>query len=381
MRFLLAPDSFKECMTAKDAALSMKEGIRRVHRDADVVMLPVGDGGEGTLDILTYATKGSFYEKVVTGPLGAPTRAKFSILGDGKTAVVEMAEASGLHLVPSDLRNPMITTSYGTGELIKASLDHEITHLIVTIGGSATNDCGAGMLQALGAKMLDDEGRQIGYGGGSLRGVSKIDLTEMDPRLKEIEISIACDVTNPLTGPKGASRIFGPQKGASSEMVEELDANLVHFADLLFRKTGMNVHDVPGSGAAGGLGAALIICGGVLKPGIDLVLDAIKFDESVHGVDFLFTGEGKIDSQTPDGKVIAGIVKRANKVNVPVIAFAGSVKPGYEALHQEGLLSVHSISQHPCSLEEALKNGRNHLTQTVENITRLLTYKNVGGKK
>ncbi len=372
MKFLLAPDSFKECMTAKEAALVMKEAILRVFPDAETILLPVADGGEGTLDVLTYATGGTMYETRVTGPLGDPVRARYSILGDGRTAVVEMAQASGLHLVPPARRNPLLATSYGTGELIKAALGHPIENLIVTIGGSATNDCGVGMLQALGARICDDRHRPVSFGGGSLGDVSDIDLSSLDPRLKKITIKIACDVTNPLVGPRGASHVFGPQKGATSEMVNQLDVNLTHFADLVLKKTGVSLHHVPGAGAAGGMGAALLLCGGNLVPGIDLVLDVLSFEDRLAGVDYVLTGEGKIDDQTPDGKVIAGIVKRAKKANVPVIAFAGSVLPGYERLYEQGLLSAHSIILQPCTLEEALERGAENLLHTVENVVRTL---------
>ncbi|SEM70440.1 glycerate kinase [Lihuaxuella thermophila] len=375
MKFLLAPDSFKECMTAKEAALVMKEAVHRVFPDADTLLLPVADGGEGTLDVLTYATGGTMVETRVTGPLGDPVPARYSILGDGRTAVVEMAQASGLQLVPPARRNPLLTTSYGTGELIKAALDHCIEKLIVTIGGSATNDGGAGMLQALGAKLYDANHKPVAFGGGSLGEVSRIDLSSLDPRLRQITIQIACDVSNPLVGPRGASHVFGPQKGATPEMVSQLEANLTHFADIVRKQTGVSLHHVPGAGAAGGLGAALLLCGGQLVPGIDLVLDVLSFEDKLTGADYVLTGEGKIDDQTPDGKVIAGIVKRARKANVPVIAFAGSVLPGYERLYEQGLLSVHSIISKPCTLDEALARGAENLLRTVENTIRLLHVK------
>lgn len=372
MRFVVAPDSFKECMTASVAAQIMKKAIVEVIPSAEIELLPVADGGEGTLDVLTFSTNGTAYEEYVIGPLGNRVKAKYAVLGDGKTAVVEMAEASGLQLVPLSKRNPMVTTSYGTGELIKAALAHKIDRLIVTLGGSATNDGGVGMLQALGAEIVDEHHNPIGFGGGELHKMMKIDLTRMDARLKSVKIEVACDVTNPFVGLNGASAVFGPQKGATADMVRQLDENLIHFANLVLKQTGKNMIHNSGSGAAGGLGGALLLCNGQLMSGIDIVLDTLSFDETIKDADYILTGEGKIDSQTPNGKVIAGIAKRAKKVGLPVIALAGSVQPGYEELYDVGLQSVHSITCTPCTLHEALQNGQENLHQTVVNIIRLL---------
>ena len=357
MKFVLSPDSFKDSMTAQKVTQVMKKAILDIDAEAEIVELPVGDGGEGTLEILTYACQGKLIETTVTGPLGEPVKAQFGISGDGTTAIVEMAQASGLQLVSQSLRNPLITTTYGTGELILQALDYPINHLIITIGGSATNDCGAGMLQALGAKFLDSSNQPIRYGGEQLGLISKADFSDLDPRLKQVSMRVACDVTNPLIGPRGASHIFGPQKGATPAMVAVLDECLTHFANLIEGETGLRLHDVSGAGAAGGLGAALILCGGTLEPGIDLVLDVLCFDELVTGADYVLTGEGRIDNQTLGGKVIAGIVQRSNKAGVPVIAFAGSVQPGYEKLYEEGLLATFSITSKPISLGEALEQG------------------------
>ncbi|MCP8617875.1 glycerate kinase [Salirhabdus salicampi] len=372
MKIVIAPDSFKECMSAQKASITMKEAVRKVLPNSDVSMLPVADGGEGTLEVLTYATNGKIYETTVTGPLGEEVTARYSILGDKKTAVVEMAEASGLHLVPLEKRNPLLTTTFGTGELMKAALQHNIEHLIVTIGGSSTNDCGVGMLQAIGAKITDDEGVDITFGGGSLDQVAHIDLSQIDSKMNQVTLSVACDVNNPLTGENGASYVFGPQKGATPEMVELLDRNISHFSLVVKKATGIDIGYKRGSGAAGGLGAALLMCGGKLKRGIDLVLDALQFDDQIVGASYIFTGEGRIDNQTPDGKVIAGIVQRASKMNIPVIAFGGSVARGYEPLYEQGLLSVHSITQGPCSLEQALQKGRDNLSHTVQNVMRVI---------
>ncbi|QHW34692.1 glycerate kinase [Paenibacillus rhizovicinus] len=378
MKVIAAPDSFKESMTAYRVAAVMREAITEVveRGEAEIVELPVGDGGEGTLEILIGALRGQLIEARVTGPLGETVSAHYGLSGDGRTAVVEMAQASGLQLVPPEARNPLLTTTYGTGELIRQALDHEtVKRLIITIGGSATNDCGAGMLQALGARLRDADGREIGHGGGELTRVETLDLSELDQRLQEIRISVACDVTNPLVGPLGASHVFGPQKGATPSMTATLDAALTHFADRIAEASGLRLHDVPGAGAAGGIGAALMLCGGKLEPGIELVLDAVGFDAHLAGADYVLTGEGRIDGQTPNGKVIAGIVKRAQAAGVPVLAFAGSLQQGYECLYEAGLQAAFSITSRPMPLEEALKQGEENLHQTVSNVMRLIVGK------
>ena len=372
MRFILAPDSFKESLTAVEAAEALARGVRRALPDAETVLLPVGDGGEGTMDILVHALGGQVYRTEVTYPLGERGTAEYAVLGDGKTAVVELARASGIHLVPREKRDPLRTTTFGTGELIRAALSHPVERLIVTIGGSATNDAGAGMLQALGAGILGGAGLPAGFGGGSLGDVERVDLSTLHPRLREVELLVACDVTNPLIGPHGASRVFGPQKGADPETVERLEANLARFADVVRRDAGRALHDEPGAGAAGGTGAALMLCGGRLVSGIDLVLDTLGFEAKLQDADYVFTGEGKIDGQTPGGKVIAGIVRRARKAGVPVIAFAGAVRPGYEPLYEEGLLAVFGITPYPCRLEQALRESGANLSAAAENVARLL---------
>ncbi|MBO0995724.1 glycerate kinase [Bacillus sp. SD088] len=374
MKILLSPDSFKESLSASRVAQIMSKAIISVDPDIKVDLLPVADGGEGTLEVLNYALAGEVFYKQVTGPLGEKVLARYAIFSDQKTAIVEMAEASGIHLVSAEKRNPMRTTSYGTGELILAALEHEITNLIITIGGSATNDGGVGMLQAIGAEIVDQSGRQVDHGGGSLGEISSVHLASIDPRLKGINISVACDVTNPLCGENGASYIYGPQKGATNAMIKQLDQNLNHFNHLLEKTVQMPIGDVQGSGAAGGLGAALLAIGGKLQSGIDLVLETLDFSKALDQVDFVFTGEGKIDHQTPNGKVIAGIVREANIHHVPVVAFAGSVQEGYEPLFKKGLLSVHSIINNPCDLEEAFIKAEENLFQTVENVVRLINF-------
>ncbi len=372
MKFVLAPDSFKESLSARRAAEAMERGVRAALLEAEVVLLPVADGGEGTAETLVWASGGTLHEATVTGPLGTPVVARYGMLGDGETAVVEMAEASGLHLVPVDRRNPLVTTTFGTGELIRAALDRGARRLIVAIGGSATNDGGAGALQALGAQLLDGSGQPVGRGGGALAGIARIDLGALDPRLRAVSMRVASDVTNRLHGPEGASVVFGPQKGATPEMVAVLDANLRRFADILRRDTGKDVGMLPGGGAAGGLGAGLAACGGTIVPGIDLVLDALGFDAALRGATVVFTGEGRIDEQTPRGKVVAGVTCRAGRQGVPVIAFAGSVSPGYEALYARGLVAVQGIAPGPATLEQALAGAEDNLARAVETVTRLL---------
>lgn len=374
MKLVLAPDSFKESLTARRAAEAMERGVRAALLEAEVVLLPVADGGEGTAETLVWASGGSLHEAVVTGPLGTPVVARYGMLGDGETAVVEMAEASGFHLVPVDRRNPLLTTTFGTGELIKAALDRGARRLIVAIGGSATNDGGAGALQALGARLLDGNGQPIGLGGGALARIARIDTGALDPRLRAVSMRVASDVTNRLHGPEGASAVFGPQKGATPEMVAVLDANLRRFADILRRDAGKDVGMLPGGGAAGGLGAGLAACGGAIVPGIDLVLDALGFDAALRGAAAVFTGEGRIDEQTPRGKVVAGVTRRAGRQGVPVIAFAGSVSPGYEALYAHGLVAVHGIVPGPATLEQALAGAEDNLARAVETVTRLLAH-------
>jgi glycerate kinase len=358
VKILLAPDSFKESLTARAAALAMERGVKRANPDAETVVLPIADGGEGTMETLVFATGGQLHWTSVTGPLGSQVPARYGTLGDGITGVVEAAQASGLHLVPPEERNPLVTTTRGTGELIRHALD-----------------AGAGALQALGMRLVDQTGASIGPGGSSLSRLAGIDAATLDPRLRAADLRVACDVTNPLCGPNGASAIFGPQKGATPEMVAVLDANLRRFAEVLRRDVGVDVLEAPGSGAAGGLGAALLACGGRLVPGIQLVLDAVDFDAKVQGATAVLTGEGRIDAQTASGKVVAGLAERASRAGVPVIAFAGSVEPGFEALYERGLLSAHAILSRPASMAEAIAGAEANLEAAVFAVVRLLAHK------
>lgn len=326
MKIVIAPDSFKESLTADEVASAIASGFRKVFPDAEIVNVPLADGGEGTVRALIAATGGKIIKKQVTGPLGTPVTAFYGLLGDGKTAVIEIAAASGLHLIPSEERNPLITTTKGTGELILAALDEGVERIIIGLGGSATNDGGSGLVQALGARLVDEEGRDLPPGGGSLGRLAKIDITGLDSRLFRVKISVACDVTNPLLGEYGASRTFAPQKGATPEMVEELERNLTHYATILKRDLDKDISAIPGAGAAGGTAAGLIaFLDAELKRGIDIVIEATRLEEKIKDADLVVTGEGKIDGQTLSGKTPIGVAQLAKKYHIPVVAICGSI--------------------------------------------------------
>jgi len=372
LKVVIAPDSFKECLPAEDVAEAMARGVRAAAPQAEVVCVPMADGGEGTVRALVAATGGTLRQAAVTGPLGEPVEAEFGLLGDGQTAVIEMAAASGLPLVPPDRRDPTRTTTRGTGELIQAALDLGARHLILGIGGSATVDGGAGMAQALGARLLDAAGRPIGPGGGELDRLARIDLSAMDPRLKAVRCEVACDVTNPLVGPRGAARVYGPQKGATPEMVERLDANLAHLADVIQRDLGLDVRDVPGAGAAGGLGAGLVaFLGATLRRGIELVIGAVRLEEKLRGADLVLVGEGRMDAQTAYGKVPVGVSRLAARMGIPAVALVGSLGDGFEAAHPEGIAACFSILDRPMALAEAIERAPELLARAAEQILRL----------
>lgn len=373
MKFIIAPDSFKESITALHAAEAIEIGILKVFPEAICIKIPMADGGEGTTRALVEATGGVMHAAQVLSPIGERITAEYGILGDQKTAVLEMASASGIHLVPLNQRNPLVTSTYGTGELILAALSHGVEHLLIGIGGSATNDGGSGMIQALGGRLLDQNGTDIATGGGALHTLSTIDLSGIDERLKHTTIRVACDVQNPLTGPLGASAVFGPQKGATSEMVTTLDSNLEHFASIIKCQLHQNVRDIPGSGAAGGLGAGFIaFLNATLTPGIDLVIEYARLEEHLCGADYLFTGEGRIDAQTAYGKTLYGIGSLAKIHSVPVIALAGKIEKGSDIMYTHGITAMFSILPEPCPLAFALQHGYQHLMQTAENVARLI---------
>jgi len=378
VRIVIAPDSFKGSLTALEAANAIEEGLKRVFPKAEIVKVPMADGGEGTVQSLVDATGGRIVKKVVTGPLGDKVEAQFGILGDGRTAVIEMASASGLPLVPPDKRNPMVTTTYGTGELIKAALDMGCRRFIIGIGGSATNDGGGGMAQALGVKLLDKDGNDIPFGGGGLLKLDRIDISTLDPRIAESEIVVACDVDNPLTGPRGAARVYSPQKGATPEMVEILDKALERFAEAVKRDLGRDIKDVPGAGAAGGLGAGLMaFLNAKLQLGVDIVIEATGLEEKVKGADLVITGEGGIDSQTVYGKTPIGVAKVAKKFGIPVLAVAGGISDDASVVYEHGIDGLMSIIPRPITLDEAMAQGPKLLSDAAERIARLLV---VGSK-
>lgn len=370
---VLAPDSFKESMTAKEVCSAMEKGIKRVNDKVNCISVPMADGGEGTMQSLVDATGGKIYSIEAVGPLLNKVQAQYGILGNGEVGVIEMASASGIHLVPLDKRNPLVTTTYGTGELIKACLDKGVKKILIGIGGSATNDGGAGAIKALGAKFLDEKGADIGLGGGNLDKLSKIDLSQLDSRLNKVEIEVACDVSNPLCGENGASNIFGPQKGATKEIIEVLDKNLEHYAKIIKKQLNKDVMEVSGAGAAGGLGAGLVaFVDGKLKPGIELVIKYSLLEEKLKNCDFVLTGEGSIDYQTKFGKTPIGVAKLAKKYNKPVIALAGKVGSEIEDLYEEGIDSIFGIVRGAETLEKALKDGKENIEKASENVMRLI---------
>lgn len=369
MKIVIAPDSFKESLSAMEAALAIERGFKAVFPNAAYHIMPMADGGEGTVQSLVDATDGSIEERVVTGPLGNPVKAFFGLMGDGKTAVIEMAAASGLHLVPAEQRDPLVATTRGTGELILSALDLGVEHIIIGIGGSATNDGGAGMVQALGGRLLDENGHDIRAGGGALSDIVSLDLAELDPRVKRVKIEVACDVDNPLTGPRGASAIFGPQKGATPEMIQVLDQNLTHFADVVEALLGKSIRHIEGAGAAGGLGASLVaFLNAELKRGIQIVLDAVNFDDAVKDADLVITGEGRIDSQTIYGKTPIGVAKAAKKYGVPVIGIAGSLSNDSNVVYEHGIDALFSIVPGVTTLPDAFEHAADYMERTARSI-------------
>ncbi len=373
MRVMIAPDKFKGSLTASEAARAIERGVLRADPEAVIDLAPMADGGEGIVEALVDATGGRQVEVEVQGPLAAPTLARFGLLGDGRSAVVAMSAASGLNLVPRESRDPTRTSTRGTGELILAALGRGVRRLIVGIGGSGTNDGGAGMAQALGYRLVDSGGREVGPGGGSLDALDRIDASAVDPLLAQadLEIEVACDVDNPLCGPNGASRIFGPQKGASPDQIERLDANLARLARIIRRDLGKDILDIPGGGAAGGLGAGLVAFGGAsLRSGIGLVMDAVGLKRRLQGADLCLTGEGMLDTSTISGKTASGVAGLAASLGVPTIVLAGTIGPGAEAILNVGASAYFSICHGPTSLEGAMAQADAWLALSAEQATR-----------
>ncbi|MEE8822517.1 MAG: glycerate kinase [Lactobacillus amylovorus] len=377
MKFVLAPDSFKESMTAKEVCQAMEKGIKKVLPDADIISVPMADGGEGTMDSLVDATNGKKYAVEVTGPLGKQVTAHYGILGDQKTAIIEMAEASGLSYVSQNKRTPetiKTTTTFGTGELINAALRNNVTRIIIGLGGSSTNDGGSGMAQAIGVKFFDQDDHEITkkLGGGDLKQIVRVDTTDINLKIKNTEFLLASDVTNPLTGPNGASYVFGPQKGADQKTVKELDDNLTHYAEII----GEDIAQIPGSGAAGGLGAGLLaFTQAKIYPGVKLVANEVHLAEKIKDADYVFTGEGGTDFQTQFGKTPYGVAQIAKKYNVPVISLAGYIGKGIDQLYDKGFTAIFGILAKAENIDQALKDGPQNVERTTENIVRLIVKK------
>lgn len=377
MKFVLAPDSFKESMTAKEVCQAMENGIRKVLPDAKIISVPMADGGEGTMDSLIDATNGQKYAVKVTEPLGTPVTAHYGILGDQKTAIIEMAEASGLSYVPQDKRTPATikkTTTFGTGELINAALKHDVTRVIIGLGGSSTNDGGSGMAQAIGVKFFDHNDHEITQklGGGDLKQITRIDTIDINPKIKKTKFLLASDVTNPLTGTNGTSYVFGPQKGADQATAKELDENLSHYAKII----GQNIAQTPGSGAAGGLGAGLLaFTHAKIYPGVKLVANEVHLAEEIKEADYVFTGEGGTDFQTQFGKTPYGVAQIAKKYDVPVISLAGYIGKGIDHLYDKGFTAIFGILAKAENIDQALKDGPQNVERTTENVVRLIAKK------
>ena len=373
MRILIAPQSLKGSLTAAEAGSAIAQGVHVVYPKAEIEVVPVADGGEGTVQALVDASGGKIIQKMVTGPLGEPVQAFFGLMGDGSTAVIEMAACAGLPLVPPEKRDPRITTTYGVGELILAALDHGSRHFIIGIGGSATNDGGAGMAQAVGAALLSVQGTEITRGGAALATLTHISTSTMDPRLQECTLEVACDVTNPLCGPTGATAVYGPQKGATPEMVEELDKALAHYAQIIKQDLGMSVRDIPGAGAAGGLGAGLMaFLHAKLRPGAQIVFEAVDLEERIRTADLVITAEGQIDAQTAYGKSVGAVAEIAKRYDLPVLAFAGSLGDNYQVVYKLGVDAVTALPSSPMTLTYAMENAARLISDATERACRLI---------
>ena len=372
--FVLAPDSFKESMTAEQACAAMQRGVEKALPNAQFIHVPMADGGEGTVDALVSARHGRKVEIEVSHPLiEQKVKTYFGLIENDQTAVIEMALANGIHLIEPSQRNPLLTSTLGTGEMIKVALGFGVSKIIIGLGGSVTNDAGAGMAQALGAKFFDENDQVVQVGGGQLSQIKSIDLSQFDSRLKNTEIIIASDVNNPLCGENGASHVFAPQKGATPEMVATLDQNLKYFADLVAQKVGTDFQNIAGAGAAGGLGFGLMaFAGAKIRSGVEIVIEETGLAEKIAQADYVFTGEGGIDFQTKFGKTPFGVAQVAMRFNKPVIAFAGYVGEGIEELYDEGFTAILGIVDGACDLPAALKNGEKNLERTCENIARAL---------
>ncbi|SJZ86861.1 glycerate kinase [Cetobacterium ceti] len=375
MKVVIAIDSFKGSLSSNELGDALSLGIKKIYKDAEIIKIPIADGGEGTVEAMVEGTEGKFIEVEVHDPLMNKIKAIYGILGDGKTAIIEMAIASGLPLVPAEKRNPNKTTTFGTGELIKDAIKKGCREFIIGIGGSATNDGGLGMMQALGYKFYDKEGKELGQGGEIMNQIEKIDSTQALEELSQCKFLVACDVDNPFYGPRGAAHVYGKQKGANEQMILELDNGLKHLSEILNKTYNIDISNLPGAGAAGGLGGGLVaFLNGILKPGIEIILEKVEFEKKVINSDFVITGEGRIDFQTVMGKAPVGVSKLAKKYNIPVIALAGSVADDADKTHEAGIDSIFSIINYPISLEDAMKkeNSKKFVEKNAEEIFRLI---------
>lgn len=373
MNIVVAPDSFKESLSAKAVASNIATAIAKIMPDANILQIPISDGGEGLLEALVTPSGGKLIPVKVKDPLLRNIQAHYGILGDGTTAVVEMATASGLELLKEIERNPLITSTYGTGELISDALDKGCTKIIIGLGGSATNDGGMGMIKALGGKFLNKKGVSVDEGGGALDALHQINITELDKRLLKCKIIGACDVSNTLTGNQGASIVFGGQKGGTSLELEELDKNLFHYASVIKSDLGIDVKEVEGTGAAGGMGAALLaFFDADLMRGIDLIMDTLQLEAHIKNADMVVTGEGKIDRQTLYGKTVAGVAGVAQKHGVPVIAIAGKIGDDIDEIYNLGVTSIFSIADQPMTLQESIERTDYLIQSCVMNIFRII---------
>ncbi|MGE8550420.1 MAG: glycerate kinase [Acinetobacter calcoaceticus] len=375
MKVVIAPDSFKDSLSALGVAQAIAQAWQEVFPEAETILCPMADGGEGTLEAVLEVCKGEWREKTVIGPLGKPAQAKWGWLEKQKIAMIEMAQASGIQLVPPSERDACQSTTFGTGQLILDALDAGAKDIILTVGGSATNDGGTGLLTALGARLLDSEQHVLPAGGLALSNLSKIDLTHFDPRIQQTRFLLAADVTNPLCGPNGASYIFGPQKGATPAQVKSLDAALVHFADVSAQLLGFDKRDEAGSGAAGGLGfAAKSYLNAEFKAGVEVVAELNQLAHKISNADWVITGEGKFDRQTLNGKTVFGVSRVAKMKNVPVIVIAGSLGEGYQALYEHGVTAAFSLTNGPITLEQACETAAELIFDRTIDIARLIQF-------
>lgn len=376
MKIVIAPDSFKESLTALEVANAIESGFKQIFPNAEFCKVPMADGGEGSVQSLVDATNGSLINVEVTAPLGNKTTAFFGLSGDKQTAFIEMAAASGLHLVPFEQRNPLVTTTFGTGELINAALDYGVKKIILGIGGSATNDGGVGMLQAVGFSFKNAKNEEIGFGGAALSEIATISTENINPRLQQVEFEVACDVNNPLCGERGAAAVFAPQKGATAPMVVMLDNALAHFANIVQQQLGIEIANQAGAGAAGGMGGGLLLLPNVqLKAGVQIIIEATGLAEKIQNADLVITGEGRMDAQSIAGKTPVGVAKTAKQFGKPVIAIVGCLREDYPVVYQHGIDAVFPIIRQLGSLDEILKSGRENLTSSAENVARLIALK------